>query len=143
MFPNKEESSKTTTIVSKTMLGSNALFNGELTFKGTLCVDGEFEGHLTTNDTLIVAEQGSVLADIKAGTVICKGRITGNIIASQKVEIHSTGKILGDVKTPALSIEIGAVFQGNSFMFDTENPPTFSMTKMSPVPKQKPVSNKD
>ena len=143
MFSNKEESLKTTNNESKTILGSNASFNGELTFKGTLSVDGEFEGQLTTNDTLIVAEQGSIMADIEAGTVICKGRITGNIIASQRVEIHSTGKILGDVKTPALSIEIGAVYQGNSFMFDTENPPTFSMTKMSPVPKQKPVSNKD
>jgi cytoskeletal protein CcmA (bactofilin family) len=104
--------------------------------------DGEFEGHLTTNDTLIVAEQGSVLADIKAGTVICKGRITGNIIASQKVEIHSTGKILGDVQTPALSIEIGAVFKGNSSMFDAESP-HFSMTEMTPVPNQEPVSDND
>ena len=138
MFSNKEKSPKAINIESKTMLGSNALFNGELTFKGTLCVDGKFEGQLTTNDTLIVAEQGSVLADIKAGVVICKGKITGNIIASQKVEIHSTGKILGDVQTPALSIEIGAVFKGNSSMFDAETPPIFSMTEMSPVPKQKP-----
>ena len=60
-----------------------------------------------------------------------------------QAERETARKILGDVKTPALSIEIGAVFQGNSFMFDTENPPTFSMTKMSPVPKQKPVNDKD
>ena len=97
---------------SKTVLGANAVFKGELNFKNTLCIDGEFEGKLTTSDKLIVAEEGAVLAEIEAGTVICRGRIRGNIIASQKVEIHSTGKILGDVQTPALKVELGAVMLG-------------------------------
>ena len=97
---------------SKTVLGSNAAFKGELNFENTLCIDGEFEGKLTTSDKLIVAEEGAVLAEIEAGTAICKGKIRGNIIASQKVEIHSTGKILGDVHTPALMIELGAVILG-------------------------------
>ena len=101
---------------SKTVFGSNAVFKGELTFKDTLCIDGEFEGKLTTSDKLIVAEEGVVLADIDAGIVICKGKIRGNIIASQRVEIHSTGKILGDVLSPSLMIEVGAVFNGKSYM---------------------------
>ena len=116
MFPNKGEPRKVTIDESKTVLGSNALFKGELTFKDTLCINGEFEGKLTTGDKLIVAEGGVVQADINAGTVICKGRIRGNITASQKVEIHSTGKILGDVLSPALMIELGAVFNGKSYM---------------------------
>ena len=116
MLSKKGELQKVTIDESKTVLGSNAVFKGELTFKGTLCIDGEFEGKLTTGDKLIVAEGGVVIADIDAGTVICKGRIRGNIIASQKVEIHSTGKILGDVLSPALMIELGAVFNGKSYM---------------------------
>jgi len=121
---------------SKTVLGSNAVFKGELNFKNTLCIDGEFEGKLTTSDKLIVAEEGAVLADIEAGTVICKGKIRGNIIASQKVEIHSTGKILGDVLTPALMIELGAMFNGKSYMSD-------SVTELTPPPTQKPDSKDD
>jgi len=97
---------------SITVLGSNAVFKGELNFKNTLCIDGKFEGKVKTSDELIVAEEGTILADIEAGIVICKGKIRGNIIASQKVEIHSTGKILGDVHTPALMIELGAVILG-------------------------------
>ena len=101
---------------SNTVFGSKAAFKGELNFKNTLCIGGKFEGKLTTGDKLIVAEEGVVQADIEAGTVICKGRIRGNITASQKVEIHSTGKILGDVLSPALMIELGAVFNGKSYM---------------------------
>ena len=121
---------------SITVLGSNAAFKGELNFENTLCIDGEFEGKLTTSDKLIVAEEGTVLADIEAGTVICKGKIRGNIIASQKVEIHSTGKILGDVLAPALMIELGAMFNGKSYMSD-------SVTELTPPPTQKPDSKDD
>ena len=112
MLQKKGEPRKVTIDESKTVLGSNAVFKGELTFKDTLCIDGKFEGKLTTSDKLIVAEEGAVIADIEAGTVICKGKIRGNIIASQKLEIHSTGKIIGDVHTPALKIELGAVMLG-------------------------------
>jgi len=130
MLSKKGEPKKGNIDESKTVLGANAVFKGELNFKNTLCIDGEFEGKLTTSDKLIVAEQGAVLADIEAGTVICKGKITGNIIASQKVEIHSTGKILGDVHTPALMIELGAVFNGKSYMSD-------SVTELTPPPARK------
>ena len=116
MLPKKGEPRKVTIDESKTVLGSNAVFKGELTFKDTLCIDGEFEGKLTTDNKLIVAEEGVVQADIDAGIVICKGKIRGNIIASQRVEIHSTGKILGDVLSPSLMIEVGAVFNGKSYM---------------------------
>ena len=65
MLPKKGEPRKVTIDESKTVLGSNAVFKGELTFNDTLCIDGEFEGKLTTSDKLIVAEQGAVLADIE------------------------------------------------------------------------------
>jgi len=112
MLPKKGEPQTGNIDESITVLGSNAVFKGELTFKDTLCIDGKFEGKVKTSDKLIVAEKGAVLAEIEAGIVICKGKIRGNIIASQKVEIHSTGKILGDVHTPALMIELGAVILG-------------------------------
>ena len=104
---NSSDESKTVTV-----LGSKTVFKGELNFKNTLCIDGKFEGKVKTSGELIVAEEGTILADIEAGIVICKGKIRGNIIASQKLEIHSTGKIIGDVHTPALKIELGAVMLG-------------------------------
>lgn len=145
MLSKKREPRKVIIDGSKTVLGSHAVFKGELTFKDTLCIDGEFEGKLTTSDKLIVAEQGAVLGDIEAGTVICRGKITGNIIASQKVEIHPTGKILGDVHTPTLMIELGAVFNGKSNMSEYQRPDTstFSVTELTPPPTRKPNSKDD
>ena len=54
--------------------------------------------------------------------VICKGKIKGNIMSSQKVEMSSTGKITGNVQTPALGIELGAVLTGKCNMSGGEKP---------------------
>ena len=126
MFPSKEETSKKIDNESKTFLGSNALFKGELAFQGTMCIDGKFEGQLRTKDTLIIGENGEVLADIEAGTLICKGTIKGNIKASQKVELTSTSKVIGDVQTLALSAELGAIFEGK---FNVSGEPSPSENK--------------
>ena len=106
---------------STTFLGADALFKGELSFKGTLCIDGKFEGQIKTSDILIISETGDIEADIEAGTVVCKGRVKGNILASQKIEMHPKSKIIGDVKTPSLNIEIGAVLDGKCDMSLKEN----------------------
>jgi len=106
MLQKKEDSS------IKAYLGVDAAFKGTLVFEGTVRLDGKFEGHVNTNDTLIVGETGNVIADIEAGTVICKGRLKGTIVASKKIEMHPASKIIGNLQTPALDIELGAVFDG-------------------------------
>jgi len=111
---NNEQSS------AATCLGADALWKGELIFKGTLCIDGKFEGQIKTGDMLIVSETGDIKADIEAGIVVCKGRVKGNILASQKVEMYPKSIVTGDVKTPALNIEIGAVLDGKCDMSSKE-----------------------
>ena len=96
----------------KAYLGVDALFKGTLSFDGTVRIDGKFEGNVDTSDTLVIGETGDVLADVKAGTVICKGKMKGTIVASKKIEMHPSSKIIGNIHTPALNIELGAVLDG-------------------------------
>ena len=105
----------------KAYLGVDALFKGTLSFEGTVRVDGKFEGQVSTSDTLIIGETGDISADIKAGTVICKGRMKGTILASKKIEMHPASQITGNVQTPALNIELGAVLDGNCDMTGRDN----------------------
>ena len=110
MLQKKEESP------IRAYLGSDALFKGTLSFEGTVRIDGKFEGRVNTSDTLVVGETGDLEADIEAGTVICRGKMRGTIVASKKIEMHPSSKIVGDVQTPALSIELGAMLDGNCNM---------------------------
>ena len=119
----------------KAYMGEDTVFNGSLTFDGTVRIDGKFEGQVITEDTLIVGETGHLMAEISAGTVICMGRVEGTIVASKKVEIHSTSKILGNIKSPAIDIELGGILDGNCDMTGKE-------TKIIPLVKTEEIENK-
>ena len=104
----------------KAYMGEDTIFNGLLNFTGTVRIDGKFEGQVITEDTLIIGETGHLTAEISAGTVVCMGYVEGTVIASQKIEIHSTSKVVGNIKSPALHIEAGGVFDGTCDMSGKE-----------------------
>ena len=105
----------------KAYLGSDALFKGTLSFEGTVRIDGKFEGKVNTNDTLVIGETGDMRAEVKVGTLVCKGQLNGGVVASQKIEMYSGSKIQGDIQTPALSIALGAVLDGCLNMTEGES----------------------
>ena len=105
----------------KAYLGADALFRGTLRFEGTVRIDGKFEGQVNTNDTLVIGETGDMKADVKVGTLVCKGQLQGSVVASKKIELHPASKIQGDIQTPALSIALGAVLDGHLNMTEGES----------------------
>ena len=104
----------------KAYMGEDTTFSGTLNFEGIVRIDGKFEGEVVTNDVLIVGETGELSADITAGIVVCKGQITGSIVAAEKVEMHANSRITGNVKCPALQIELGAILDGHCDMSGKE-----------------------
>jgi len=97
-------------------LGKNTSFNGTLAFDGLVRIDGTFEGNVKTNDTLVIANSGSVKADVDAGTVKISGNFEGTVVAKTKVELYKPAQVTGTIKTPSLMIEDGVVFNGTSEM---------------------------
>jgi len=118
-------------------MGDDTVFNGSLSFEGTVRIDGKFEGQVNTDDTLIIGETGHLRAEIFAGTVICLGRVEGTIIASKKVEIHSNSRVVGNIKSPALYIELGGILDGSCDMTGKENK---IIPLVKPEEKEKKVS---
>ena len=105
----------------KAYMGEDAVFNGSLTFEGTVRIDGRFEGQVVTKYTLIIGESGRIIADINAGIIICKGKVEGNLIASQRIELHSASQVVGTVKTPSLFVEVGGILDGECDMSSQGN----------------------
>ena len=119
MWKEKTDMKKNGTEI-KAYMGEDTIFNGLLNFTGTVRIDGKFEGQVITEDTLIIGETGHLTAEISAGTVVCMGYVEGTVIASQKIEIHSTSKVVGNIKSPALHIELGGMFDGTCDMSGKE-----------------------
>jgi cytoskeletal protein CcmA (bactofilin family) len=91
-------------------------FEGKLSFKDTVRIDGHFSGEITSENTLVVGETGEIEANIISQTVIVSGAIHGDVNAGRKVVIHKTGSVSGNVSTPSIVIEDGAVLNGTITM---------------------------
>lgn len=95
-------------------LAAGTSFEGDLHFSGTLHLNGNVRGSITTTDVLIIGEHASVEADIKAGELQIYGTVIGDIDCSRRVEICETGRLQGAVRAPSLVIKEGGIFEGTS-----------------------------
>jgi cytoskeletal protein CcmA (bactofilin family) len=100
----------------KAFLGQGAEFVGKLIFKGSVRIDGNFQGEIFGQGSLVVGQGATVNANIAVKSVYISGDVQGNIEVNEKMNIHSTGKFSGDVRTPVFIMEEGAFFDGRSHM---------------------------
>jgi cytoskeletal protein CcmA (bactofilin family) len=89
---------------------------GELEFAGTLRIDGNFQGSISTADNLVIGEHAVVHADIKVGEIEIHGQFFGRIEAKNRIEIFPSGRVRGDLHTPVLCVNPGAVLDGGTHM---------------------------
>jgi len=111
MWEKKQESEEI-----KAILGKGAEFVGKLIFNGSVRIDGDFQGEIHGQGSLVVGEGALVKANIVVKSIYVGGEVQGKIEAKEKITIHSTGKFLGDIYTPVLIMEEGAFFDGKSHM---------------------------
>ena len=93
-------------------VGKGVVFKGTITYHGTVRIDGTLEGEINTQGVLLVGEEAVITAKVTAGTIVCKGKITGDIHAKDKMKLRAPAMIDGGVTTPMLSIEEGVLFNG-------------------------------
>jgi cytoskeletal protein CcmA (bactofilin family) len=87
-------------------------FEGKLSFRDTVRIDGRFRGEISSENTLIVGESGEIDATIRSNTVAISGTVTGAVHAARKVVLHKTARVQGDIETPSIAIEEGAQLNG-------------------------------
>ena len=99
-----------------TFLGKGVDFKGKAQFEGTVRVDGNFEGEITIDDTLIIGENAFIKGTIIGGTIVSSGRIEGIITANKKIQLLKPAVLIGDIQTPTFAMEEGVYFQGQCDM---------------------------
>jgi cytoskeletal protein CcmA (bactofilin family) len=93
-------------------LGKGVEFKGTISYSGTVKIDGHLDGEILTDGILLIGEEAVIQAKITAGTIVCKGRITGDIVAKECVKLRAPAVIKGTITTPILSMEDGVLFNG-------------------------------
>jgi cytoskeletal protein CcmA (bactofilin family) len=96
-----------------------SVVEGTGTFTGTAMLNGKFKGLIQSSDTLIVGDKGVINADISGGSVLIRGEVVGNVVASERLELRGGARLVGDVETPVLVVDDGVVFEGHCRMTKT------------------------
>ena len=89
---------------------------GKYTFTGTVMLNGKFTGEISSDGTLMIGDKGVINATVRAGIVLVSGEITGNILATERVELRGTARVFGDVEAPVIVVEEGVLFDGHCRM---------------------------
>jgi cytoskeletal protein CcmA (bactofilin family) len=101
-------------------LGKGSRVEGKLSFEGSVRIDGQVEGDINAQDTVVIGKNAEVTAQIHASTVVVEGRVNGDITARQRVELRAPARLFGNLVTPSLVIHEGAVFEGHCQMGGAE-----------------------
>jgi cytoskeletal protein CcmA (bactofilin family) len=107
-------------------------FEGKLSFRDTVRIDGTFSGEISSDNTLIVGESGQIHATIQSVCVVISGLVEGDIHASEQIVLHKTAVVHGNLDAPAISMEEGAQLNGSVRMGGAAGAKSHSTIKASP-----------
>ena len=120
---------------TKNVLNSDVEIKGNLKFAGELLLDGKLEGEIQTDGVLNLGDTAVVNGNIMAQSVTVRGKVHGNIIAKEKIEIKSKAELFGDIQATKLIVEEGVTFVGKTEVNPNKVPPTPPPARPSEVPK--------
>ena len=98
----------------KNVLNSDVEIKGNLKFAGELTFEGKLEGEINADGTLHLGDSAIVNGNVNVGTVIVRGKLNGNIVAKDKIEIKAKSELFGDIRGSKLVIEEGVTFVGKT-----------------------------
>lgn len=94
-------------------IGKSVIIKGELSGSEDLTIEGHVEGRIDLKDNVLtIGPNGKIKAEVFAKAVVVLGEVTGNVTASEKVDIRDNGSVDGDIASPRVAIAEGAHFRG-------------------------------
>ncbi|GHG65255.1 hypothetical protein GCM10010919_12460 [Alishewanella longhuensis] len=124
-----------------TVIAEGCILHGSCRVSSDLQIDGELEGDVECNSTVIISSSGQMKGEISADKVIINGQFEGKITANN-IEVLAAGKAHGVMQTDHLCIERGGSFVGETLpapsqqqnlLLTEEQPPAVHQVSFKPV----------
>ena len=104
-------------------IGKSITIKGDLSGNEDLVIDGNIEGRIDLpNNQLTIGPEGKIKADIHAKSAVVVGHVSGNVSATERIEVQASGIVDGDVRSPRLVVQEGAVLNGAVEMGEVKRP---------------------
>ncbi len=126
-------------------IGKSVVIKGELSGSEDLTIEGQVDGKIELRqNVLTIGPNGKIKAQVFAKSVIILGEVTGNVTASEKVDIRDNGSVDGDIAAPRVAIAEGAHFRGSIDMQRTGaggSKQQAEKTESKPAPAAQPAAS--
>jgi len=99
-----------------TVVGEEMHFDGNLQGTGSVRIDGCVTGEINVEGNVILGEAATARATVAAKSAKIAGRVKGDLVCCDSVELTSSARVEGDIRCDRLVIDRGAVFNGSSAM---------------------------
>lgn len=102
------------------IIDNDLVLDGSISSKGNLVIRGKVQGSLV-GEKVVIAEEGSVLADVDVSSLTIGGMFEGEVRASKELIILSTGRCTGTVRCTSLTVESGGILNASvTFLSNAE-----------------------
>ncbi len=101
---------------NKTIIGPSLTVKGDLVGEGDLVIEGNVSGSIKTRHNLTIGKDAEIKANIEAGNAQIGGKVEGDVVVEEKLELLSTAILNGNINCQQLYIESGAIFNGQCSM---------------------------
>ena len=118
-------------------IGKSVVIKGELNGSEDLTIEGQVEGKIELRqNVLTIGPNARIKAQVFAKSVVILGEVTGNVAATDKVDIRDNGSVDGDIAAPRVAIAEGAHFRGSIDMQRTGDKAKTAEAKPAAQPAQ-------
>jgi cytoskeletal protein CcmA (bactofilin family) len=109
------------------LIGVGTHVKGDISTEVSLRIDGSVQGNLNSKGddsiSVVIGATGEVNGNIQAHRVVIAGKVTGNIMAAERVELRSNSQVHGDISYQSIALEHGAIMQGQLRQLDRPGQP--------------------
>lgn len=116
-----------------TYIAKGCRIKGTLTGQGAYAFCGEMEGDCDIDGPVTLADGGQWTGTLKATDVVIAGRVDGDVIAKNRVEIAGSARIAGSLSGASIAVAEGAVIEGEIRITSGESPTTFTEKRSTAI----------
>ena len=101
---------------TETVIGPSAIIQGELTSQGSIKIEGQVIGKITSGQMIFITPSAKITAEVESESAVIGGEVQGHLNTSRRLVLLSTAKVAADITCVTLRIEDGALYTGKSIM---------------------------
>ena len=96
------------------VIGASLTVEGKIKGEEDLLIQGTVKGDIKLPKHVVtVGVDGLVKAHIHAAVIVVEGKVEGDLVGEEQIEIRRSGNVLGNIIAPRVGLEDGAQFKGS------------------------------